>query len=228
MKIDLPFKEIDIPNLDKVITELKNYTKNIHPGLYQAINTDTPFSRLAAEAMWEKQYDVDIGMWRNAYPDVYQDVLEECPTVKESLKEYGEVVNLAFFCLWQKESPIHSDDTVMHLYDQKTRMNPEHKHLYEKFPDFIVRSRINIPLFNCEKSRTVWWEPKEEKTFILNGPIRTYKEHECSKLAEITLSKATILRVDIPHQVVNDGWRFPRLAATLTMDKDLTCYLTKN
>ena len=221
----LPYKELDIPELDKIQKELRRYTQILHPDLFTAVNTG--ISTLLS-VMQVNELNGKGGFWRNSYPDIYDDILKECPTLQKSFQEYGNIINVAFFCLWQKESPIHSDDTVMHLYDQKTRMNPEHKHLYEKFPDFIVKSRINIPLFNCEKSRTVWWDPIVEKNFILNGPIRTYKEHECNKLAEITLSKATILRVDIPHQVVNDGWRFPRLAATLTMDKDLTCFLTKN
>ena len=223
MKTDLPFKELDIPNLDKVITELQNYTKNIHPGLYQAINTDTPFSRLAAEAMWEKQYEVDVGMWRNAYPDIYQDVLEECPTVQESLKEYGEVVNLAFFCLWQKESPIHSDDVVMDLHTGKFRADPLHERDYV-LPPWDIKTRINIPINNCEKSRTIWWKPWKEKK-MKRMKFRTYNSWQCDKIAELTLTKATLLRVDIPHQVINDGWRFPRIAATITTDQDLTDYL---
>lgn len=224
MKTDFPFKEIDIPNLDKVITELQNYTQTIHPGLSRAVNTTQSVAKAILEDKYVKELQENAGFWRNSYPDVYQDLLDECPTLQKSLQEYGKVVNVAFFCLWQKDSPIHSDDIVMDLKTQRFRMDPKHEFLYEDFPPWPIKTRINIPIFNCEKSRTIWWKPHKEKE-PQQKMFRTYLPEECDKIAEVTLDKATLLRVDIPHQVINDGWRMPRMAATITTDQDLTDYL---
>jgi hypothetical protein len=221
---NLPYKELDIPELDKVISELQNYTQNLHPGLYKAVNSDESIDKLSIDQYVKELQHKKHGFWRGCYPDVHQDLLDECPTLQKSLQEYGKVVNVAFFCLWQKDSVIHSDDIVMDLKSQSFRMDPKHEMYYEDFPPWPIRSRINIPIFNCEKSKTIWWKPHKEKESQQNV-FRTYLPEECDKIAELTLNKATLLRVDIPHQVINDGWRMPRLAATITTDQDLTDYL---
>ena len=188
------------------------------------MNTTQSVAKAILVDKYVKELQENAGFWRNSYPDVYQDLLDECPTLQKSLQEYGKVVNVAFFCLWQKDSPIHSDDIVMDLKTQRFRMDPKHEFLYEDFPPWPIKTRINIPIFNCEKSRTIWWQPHKEKE-PEQKKFRTYLPEECDKIAEVTLDKATLLRVDIPHQVINDGWRMPRMAATITTDQDLTDYL---
>ena len=213
----LPYKELDIPNLGIIILELQNYTKILHPDLFTPINTGLSIERAIGQASTEG------GFWRNSYPDIYEDILEKCPSLQRSLQEYGKIINVSFFCLWEKESPIHSDDVVMDLETGKFRTDPLHELDYV-IPPWDIKTRINIPVFNCEKSRTIWWKPHKDKE-PGRMKFRTYITEECDKIAEVTLNKATLLRVDIPHQVVNDGWRMPRLAATITTDQDLTDYL---
>ena len=111
----------------------------------------------------------------------------------------------------------------MDLHTGKFRADPLHERDYV-LPPWDIKTRINIPINNCEKSRTIWWKPWKEKK-MKRMKFRTYNSWQCDKIAELTLTKATLLRVDIPHQVINDGWRFPRIAATITTDQDLTDYL---
>ena len=224
MKTDLPYKEIDIPELDKVIAELQHYTQTLHPGLSRAVNTTQSVAKAILVDKYVKELQENAGFWRNSYPDVYQDLLDECPTLQKSLQEYGKVVNVAFFCLWQKDSPIHSDDIVMDLQTQRYRMDPAMEEYYDKFPPFPIRTRINIPLFNCEQSSTKWWQPHVDKPPKRND-FRSYQEDECDLINETVLDKTMLIRVDIPHQVVNHSWRFPRMAATISTDKDLTPFM---
>jgi len=216
----LPYKELDIPELDKIQKELRRYTQILHPDLFTAVNTG--ISTLLS-VMQVNELNGKGGFWRNSYPDIYDDILKECPTLQKSFQEYGNIINVAFFCLWQKESPIHSDDVVMDLHTGKFRADPLHERDYV-LPPWDIKTRINIPINNCEKSRTIWWKPWKEKK-MKRMKFRTYNSWQCDKIAELTLTKATLLRVDIPHQVINDGWRFPRIAATITTDQDLTDYL---
>ena len=233
----ITYKKVDIPHYDTIVDELKEYTKKTHPYLYSGISwtgkkmdraagkhAQKLFERAMIEEKIKNEHKGQAGFWRQCYPDIFQDTLEKCPHLSKGLAEYGNVVNVAFFCMWDKHSPIHSDDIVMDLQTQRYRMDPAMEEYYDKFPPFPIRTRINIPLFNCEKWSSKWWQPHVDKPPKRND-FRSYQEDECDLINETVLDKTMLIRVDIPHQVVNHSWRFPRMAATISTDKDLTPFL---
>ena len=56
-----------------------------------------------------------------------------------------------------------------------------------------------------------------KKVFVPDGThYNVFDEKDVTEVSRVELTKPTIIRVNEPHQVVIDkGWRFPRVAATL-------------
>ena len=116
----ITYKKVDIPHYDTIVDELKEYTKKTHPYLYSGIswtgkkmdraagkNAQRLFERAMIEEKMKNEHKGQAGFWRQCYPDIFQDTLEKCPHLSKGLAEYGNVVNVAFFCMWDKHSPIH-------------------------------------------------------------------------------------------------------------------------
>lgn len=103
--------------------------------------------------------------------------------------------------------------------------------------DFIHHKRnlcrINIPVFNCEYSRTAYYKNRQIKYIGDTEPLRhfvdpgicsyiKYDEDDVSieKVDEVVVDRPTILRVQEPHRVIIDKNHLPRVVLTLRTHKD--------
>lgn len=142
--------------------------------------------------------------WWEVYPHPDHEFLDKVPALVELFPD-DKIRSCDFFRCQRPVSSIHTDGS------------------YE-----IHQARINIPLINCEFSETRYYSTKSEPKHIAynqHGSYRTaeaesFQEDECELQDSFTLKVPTIIRVDVPHNVVVNGWRFPRIAATIGFETD--------
>ena len=89
------------------------------------------------------------------------------------------------------------------------------------------QARINIPLLNCEGSRTVFYSNEQVKhdTLTMEGgksyPITIVTNpNECIEEASYELISPLVLRVSSPHKVFMNELTVPRIALTIGCDPD--------
>ena len=87
--------------------------------------------------------------------------------------------------------------------------------------------RINIPIMNCEYSSTVFYTADDDEIQQQNYNKLTFMK--CKNPVEIdriTIDSPTILRVNVPHQVIMDETRSPRICLTVRCEPDPEILLT--
>lgn len=94
------------------------------------------------------------------------------------------------------------------------------------------KCRINIPIYNCEHSRTFYYRqinnPKVLEKFsphFHNAGFTSYIKYEdddptLEKVDEVVVDRPTIMRVQEPHRVVIDQNYLPRVVLTFRMNID--------
>ncbi len=138
------------------------------------------------------------GSWRLAPPDIHTEV----PELKEMFDPIGlTILFVGFFVTFKNESSIHIDNDERPL-------------------------RINFPVLNCENTETRFYKLKAagyDTKSQTNG--LTYKlldPESCVFVDKFELSKAVVMRVLEPHQVVVNSKEFPRVSCTVQFNEDIT------
>lgn len=156
--------------------------------------------------------------WWNIYPDPDPDFLKNHPYVQEFFDQFNLTVgSFAFFFCSNKVSAIHVDQPDV---PSKWGVN--------------TQTRINIPVINCEGSTTRYYIsqgdqilndiPSAQRGSATDTVIKAghFKEETCTEVDRFILDVPTLIRVDVPHNVVVEGWRFPRISATIGFYEDPT------
>lgn len=163
--------------------------------------------------------------WWQIYPELSPDLLEKVPSLPKFFEQLGLTVGMfAFFQCNNRVSAIHVDqpDVPMHYIGN-------------------CRARINIPIMNCENSTTCFYTSTGEE-IIREIPATSrggksadetlnagyFDPSLCTKVDEFNLDVPTVFRVDVPHNVIVDGFKFPRIAATIGFYEDPTPLLESN
>lgn len=86
------------------------------------------------------------------------------------------------------------------------------------------KCRINIPILNCEGARTQFFTGGlfERRYTRLGTPYNALigDEENLIQADEVELTKATVIRVLVPHLVKVNSEKIPRIALTLKFDVD--------
>jgi len=93
----------------------------------------------------------------------------------------------------------------------------------------IKQCRINLPILNCEGSRTEFYTGGEYNiAYTLgNNPFMVLKEDSApTKVDELELTAPTVLRVLEPHRVIVNMERIPRISLSVDTDIDPLFLLT--
>ncbi len=148
--------------------------------------------------------------WNPLKPESLSHCLINNPDFAKGIAKFGEIRQLAVLILEEKSTSLHID------------------------PDYQqgVMARLNIPLLNCEGSRTVFFNPdtmkqlryhvdQKSKTIVWDSNIN----HLLSPAAEIELIQPTILRTSSPHMVRCTTCNFPRISLTISFKNDLIGFL---
>ena len=144
----------------------------------------------------------------------WKSYISYCPEIltafsKYDLEPFGGFIYILFT---QSKAPIHVDVI-------SKRVN---------------QCRINIPIFNCEYSRTFYYSkidgisPTEGPVFyetntgIVSSRYIRYQDNDptLQKVDEVVLNKPTVMRVQEPHRVIIDPIQVPRVALTIRTRKD--------
>lgn len=134
------------------------------------------------------------------------EVLANCPSLKEITGPLGASIIYIVFVVYHKynQGVIHVD------------------------ADVFNKSRIIMPILNCENSETVFYStnaaPIEKKQ--PNGvPFYYYDKDKCNVVDKFSLNDGLFLfRIKEPHGVSmpTDKMNFPRISCTIALDLDLT------
>jgi hypothetical protein len=91
------------------------------------------------------------------------------------------------------------------------------------------KSRLNIPIMNCQGSSTVFYEAEIEQVKQQNNfDIKYIRCVNAVEVDRVTVDQPTILRIDHPHQVIMDETRSPRICLTVGCDLDpMSMFATK-
>jgi hypothetical protein len=127
------------------------------------------------------------------------DMLSCCPELVKSLGKLGFTIRsfAIYRTVPETNTPIHIDNTIEYT------------------------SRINIPILNCDTSSTVFYDA--DVLELRDQHSLNIKYIQCINAVEIdrvTIDKATILRINKPHQVLMDINRSPRICLTISVLPD--------
>ena len=121
------------------------------------------------------------------------EVIANCPELEFSLSKIGlSIRSIGIYSTTpNSRAPIHIDHT-------------------------IYKSRLNIPILNCQYSSTVFYTAEIEQ--VKQQRNNNLKYIQCINAVEVdrvTVDQPTILRIDHPHQVIMDETRSPRICLTV-------------
>jgi hypothetical protein len=88
-------------------------------------------------------------------------------------------------------------------------------------------TRINIPIINCSNSITNFYRTFEE-VVLVNKPNLIYYElqyNHCRLVDSFVLHCPTVMRTDVPHQVVVSPGHTPRISCSLWFEQDISFML---
>lgn len=134
------------------------------------------------------------------YPLDVEELTKQCPLINQIFGQYGLTCNFAAAYVMNKttDSPIHIDS-------------------------FPHDCRINIPILNCEKSYTVFYtggnwlkiRNRKTETNAWHSTTRNFVEQD-----RVEIDRPTIMRVTVPHTVIMETDKKPRITLTLGFDID--------
>lgn len=132
-----------------------------------------------------------------------QEYTQYCPEVLTAFDRYNikPVMFALYTTMLQEQSQVHVDSIAVNA----------------------PICRINIPILNCEGSKTEFYSGGEYDTFIQqNGiPYLVIKEGSSpTKVDEVEITKPTVIRIKEPHRVNTNMNRTPRICMTIRFDVD--------
>ncbi len=199
---------------------MKNCWKHINlPGWETA---QDELYKYVTEVQKKYAYNMDLEVVRNCYPYPHDDMLDYVPALPKLVEHIGEIKSVSLICLYKPIMTIHTD-----MYtDNEGNTNAKWK--------------LNIPVLNVhEKTTTYWYErtnPRNTKGedypfpyYIAAGHAANNKKvasnimeadvifhpDEMTKIDEVILDKPVIFDSHTPHNVVIEGWKFPRITASV-------------
>jgi hypothetical protein len=159
--------------------------------------------------------------WAQFIPEYYDTYLENDVSFRDGISKFGEINEIAFLTIQGNKTPIHIDHTI--------GLNKN------------VKARLNIPLLNCEKSYTAFYDlspeilanykitlpGKQYGSYISEGSSKywEFSNDEIKPFTKVELVQPTILRTSYPHNVICQGDKFPRIAITISFKEDISKYL---
>jgi hypothetical protein len=132
----------------------------------------------------------------------------------------------------EKIPDFHKDNSAYKSYDKKFFGEIEIlKESVEKLklpihidygPVEKTKYSLNIPVYNCEKTYTVFYKIKEgaqlEKKSAGINYYNGYKESDVEEIDRIYLNKAAFFNTQVPHSAINPT-NEPRIILTMRSDK---------
>lgn len=129
-----------------------------------------------------------------------EEVLAEVPELQELFKPLGlDIDTVAIFVTYYELGAIHIDD------------------------DFRT-CRINFPVMNCNNTFTKYFKVKgvPHLESQVNGyKLHMFKASDCEFIDQFSLTKAVVMRVLEPHQVVSNHKNFPRVSCTVAFKQNI-------
>lgn len=85
-------------------------------------------------------------------------------------------------------------------------------------------ARVNIPLLNCEGTSTIFYDNVQTKTLLLptGAPYHVVTNTDYCEVDRVEINSPTIIRISVPHSIVMNEARAPRLTLTLTLTPDIS------
>ena len=219
------FRELDVPGWEKVRDEMHKFTTVTRPEI--AIGMGKPLWRRCWPEPYKGLKDTCPSLW-----DVFEPI-------------FGTIRSVGFFVMLNRDCSIHTDnyDAVGDGLPEATKrinipiQNCEKTHtrwfIAHSTPDIAAYDGPNLTapvakpvvldkMANPESMKSVIGQMQHEhktgeKVFVPDGThYNVFHEDEVTEVSRVELLKPTIIRVNEPHQVVIDkGWKFPRVAATV-------------
>jgi len=156
----------------------------------------------------------------------YNEVNEHIPDLINAFNSMGLTMNqLIYFT--NLNNDINIDDSLdpraVFIHTDRED-DPESK--YDKEPvltNFNPTCAINIPLLNCERSKTLFYRFKKENTSDVYYKVIDCGGHSKTDVEEVyrfELYKPAVLRINVPHAVWNPN-KEPRVVATFRFNESL-------
>ena len=138
----------------------------------------------------------------------WADYTKQCPEVLTSLARYKIRPTLAAIYV----SYSHDASYVHRDYQSKTKN----------------QCRINIPLMNCEGSKTEFYSGGTYSAIVQPNGLTYYilEDDSATKVTEVEIIKPTVIRIQEPHRVVTNPERNPRICLSLHTNIDPVFLLT--
>lgn len=142
------------------------------------------------------------------YPLDFREFANCCPLVIKSFDKFGLTCN--FGAAYVSYSNLH---------------NIIHK------DNFVHDARINLPLLNCENTKTNFYAGgvfTQRKNLSTNtGPSIISSKSDLVLVDSVVIDKTTIIRVNEPHEVIMNTVAAPRITLTLGFTVDPIFLLTE-
>ncbi len=119
-------------------------------------------------------------------------------------------VNLAF----RKYGLFFEDANIFLMWDNKDCVP------HKDYTDSIAR--VNLPILNCQGTKTVFYDNLKSKRLILptGAPFYMTMNKDYVKVDEVEMTQATIVRISEGHSVIMNESNFPRITLTLSFTPD--------
>ena len=133
-------------------------------------------------------------------------ISKEIPELIDMFKPIGlDIISIAIFVCYYKTGSIHIDNTT-------------------------TPCRINFPVLNCEDTVTNFFKVTSPPTIKkqTNGLLfHQFDAKNCEVVDKMYLTKAAVMRVLEPHQVIVEHENYPRVSCTVAFQQDISYLLEK-
>lgn len=157
-----------------------------------------------AEAMREyvlanpSLYKAGKGAWVNCE---FTDIMQNIPELQTMFNPLGLTIKrVSLFVMNYKIGKIHIDDDAAHPF------------------------RINFPILNCKDTETRFYKVTHAPTTehqLNNVAYHFFNPNNCELVDSFELDRPTIIKTQVPHQVVVHHNTPPRISCTLAFYEDL-------
>ena len=129
----------------------------------------------------------------------YDAFVKHCPEILTAFSRY-DISPVRFSAFWMtrdKECLIHIDN----LY---------------------TNARVNLPILNCESSATAFYETEIFKSIKQKNGLTLHpcRQEDAVEVERVTIKKATVIRVNMPHKVIMFKDGISRLTLSIQFDRD--------
>jgi hypothetical protein len=124
--------------------------------------------------------------------------------------EYIPEINLAF----KPYGLFFEDANIFLMWDNKDCIP------HKDYTDSIAR--INLPILNCEGTKTLFFDNLKSKRLILptGAPFYMTVNKDYKQVDEVEITQATICRISEGHTVIMNQSNFPRITLTMSFTPD--------